>query len=114
MTTFKATKVQVKALVGQAFPDYRGRKFSIEFAQTLTLHNLGWDGGSRNEYVAVDVNAHMLPIGNSYMQFDPLEGKTFKIPADVVILERSWFCGHDMGIRIWANPVYLPRWLKGA
>jgi hypothetical protein len=109
--TFKATKQQVKAIMGHAFPEYKGRKFSIEFANSITLYNLGWDGGSKNEYVALDVNAHMLPIGGNY-QFDPLEGKTVRIPADIVIVQHTWFCGQDAGIRIWANPVYLPRWLK--
>lgn len=110
--TFKATKAQVASLVSHAFPEYRGRKFSIEFASTITLYNLEWDGGSKNEYVAVGVNAHMLPIGYGFKQFNPLEGKTVKIPADVVIVQHTFFCGQDAGIRIWANPVYLPKWLK--
>lgn len=112
-TTFKATKAQVAPLVKAAFPEYKGRKFTIEFAGVVTLHDLNWGDGTKNEYVALAVNGQMKPLRTSCSQFDPMENLRVSIPANVVIIQHSWFCGQDAGIRIWANPCYMPKWLTG-
>jgi sulfur carrier protein ThiS len=110
--SFKATKKQVWDIVGKAFPGYTGRKFSVELAESVTVHDLNWDGGTKNEYIAVAVNGEMKPIRTGHTQFDPLDGKQIALTPNFVIVQHSYFCGVDCGIRIWAHSCYAPKWIE--
>lgn len=110
--TIKARKAQVWDVVKRAFPEYRGRTFNIEFATSVTFHDLNWGGGTKSEYVAVAANGKTLSVGAGYAPWaNPVEGKTVQIPQNVLIIKRSIFCGHNMGIRIYSHPANMPRWL---
>lgn len=94
------------------FPDYRGRKFQFEFEPRLTFHDLNWDGGTKNEYAFVRSDGATANFGPMPAPWaNPLEGQTVDVPADVLIVMHKYFCGHDTGIKIIANPCHLPKWL---
>jgi hypothetical protein len=98
------TKI-VKALAKVAYPDYRGRKFSVCQARTYTMEDY-WDGGSRCYAVAVDLATGKMvatqPVARN--PFNAAAHATFEIPAGIGILERQIFCGKDCGITLHVAP----------
>lgn len=110
----KLTAKQAKPIVEKVFPDYKGRRFNLEFKSHLTFWDTNWSGGTRNYYVAIksDGEYSRLPISAPWN--NSVEGKTVEIPPDVLIVMRSYYSGKDMGITIYANPVWAPKWLEAA
>lgn len=109
----KAIK-NVKPLIQATFPEYSGRKVNVVFTTKVQFYDLNWDGGTHNAYAAIkaDGTRPNLRGMNARAPWDnPFEGLTVDLPADLVIVCRSYFCGHDTGITIYANPVYAPKWL---
>jgi hypothetical protein len=110
----KVTKAQVRPIVDEAFPNYSGRKFTIEFTAQVTFYDTNWSGGTRNKYVAVRADGgHLISKGYSAPApwANPVEGRTIDLPVDVLIVKHSMFCGTDVGITIYAHPSLAPRWL---
>ena len=109
--TIKLNTAQAKPFAKKAFPNYRGRKFKIVFTDHVTFYDTNWSGGTRNQYVALrsDGKTALLTVGAPWV--NPVEGKTIDLPEDIVIVEHTIFCGQDAGIRIYANPCHLPKWL---
>lgn len=104
----KCKKADVWKVAGRAFPSYKGRSFAIEAAERVTLHDLNWGGGTRNQYVAVElagerVNAPEVPAPWRHQA----EGQTLDIPEGWAVVEHSIFCGVDMGLRVYVNPKNL-------
>ena len=99
-----------------AFPGYNGRMFKIRPSESVRLTGLYWDGGSRDEYKAVNLNTgetsgvehdHTLPP-----QFGgPSRTPKVEIPEGVVIVKHSIFCGKDMGLTFYVNPVNVTKML---
>ncbi len=108
----KLTKKQAWPLVGKLFPDYTGRKFVMQFVERIVFRNLNWDGGSRNEYkfVRSDGKLAVMPVLAPWKEVN--EGRTVELPPEVLVVEHTFFCGRDLGIRIYANPVHAPKWLS--
>ena len=98
----KETKQLVKALAKMAYPDYNGRKFSVEVTRSYYLSNY-WDGGSRNYCVAVDLSTGKIvdPSEESKNPFTNSAHTCVVVPQGVGILEHSFYCGKDMGIRLY-------------
>lgn len=82
---------------------YTGRKFFVEYCDTLMFHTVAWCGGSKNDYtfLAVDGYAENLPFGmtNPFSQAC-VEGKTIDMVPECAVIEHSEFCGHKMGITV--------------
>ena len=110
-TRIKLKKAQVKPILAATFPKYKGRTYEIEFAPTITFHDTNWGGGSRNYYAFVNADGRTGHLVVPAPWNNTAEGETVEIPADVLIVEHCIFCGKDLGIRIYANPVHLPKWL---
>ena len=108
----KLTKKQVNKILSLTYPDYTGRKFSIEFSDNIHFHDTNWSGGSRTYYTFLksDYTAAILPSPAPWV--NPYEGLTVKIPDDILIVEHCFFCGSDMGIRIVANLSHLNQYQK--
>jgi len=108
-TSLKVKKSEVAPIVEYAFPNYTGRKFSVEAAERVTFYDTNWGGGTRNVYVALNMDTSK---GGRFIApapwVNPLEGKTYDLPENVVIVEHSIFCGKDCGIRIYAHPSRFP------
>lgn len=109
--TLKLNKSQVRPILARSFPSYKGRKFAIEFTTRVTFYDTNWSGGTRNQYVAINANGKVAGFSAPAPWNNPIEGMTIDLPEDVLIVEHSDFCGHDMGIRIYANPCHLPKYL---
>lgn len=106
--TIKLRKADVASLVKATFPNYSGRTFTAEQAERVTFHDLNWGGGTRNQYVVVDMVggrvADLRPLSRVHPAQQPMEGQVIELPAGVVVVEHSTFCGKDCGLRFYFNP----------
>jgi hypothetical protein len=106
----KLRKSEVPATLLAAFPDYKGRKFTLEVAETVTLHDLNC-----NRYALVALDGHGSAELPRESPWDPrVEGKTFAIPSGFAVVEHTHFCGKDMGLRFHVSPSDAPRMLPSA
>jgi len=110
----KVTRQRAWPLVKRAFPEYTGRKFIVEFRDRIQFHDTNWSGGTRNEYkfVRIDGAVGELVIGAPWA--NPEEGRIYFMTMGVIVIAHRYFCGHDMGITIYAHPSHLPKWLPEA
>lgn len=111
--TQKLTRKQAAKILELTFPDYQGRKISIEFTPRVTLYDLNWSGGTRNEYAAVRSDGKSGIFSAPAPWVNPYEGMSIEMKPEILLVEHSVFCGHDMGVRIYAHPTHLPKWLPG-
>lgn len=111
-------RAEVAPLVNATFPDYKGRKFKVVCASTVTLYNLNWDGGSRNVYRTCTTEGQQLGTSaraNAAAPWNnPAEGKTLPLPQGAVCVMQSDFCGKDCGLTIYINPEDMPKLLPAA
>lgn len=116
MQTVHIDRREVEHLISATYPEWKGQKVQVEATDSLLVHGLNWSGGSRNQYRActldgkatgsADIGNHAAPWRN------PVEGKTTPIPSGHCVIQHIMFCGKDLGIRIYVNPVDMPRYLK--
>lgn len=101
----KTRKVDVWAVAGRAFPEYRGRSFSVAISGRVVLHDLNWGGGTKNIYKAVSLTqdgaVNGLPALSPWN--NPAEGQALDIPVGWAVVEHTIFCGRDMGLTIHIN-----------
>jgi hypothetical protein len=110
--TMKITNKQATPIVKHVFPEYTGRKFKIEFTESITLYDTNWSGGTKNEYRFIGSNGKIAIPSIPAPWNNMIEGSKIDIPENMLVVEHSYFCGNDMGIRIYANPCHLPKWLN--
>lgn len=115
MQSVKLNTKQAKPIVKATFPDYRGRKFRLEFRDSVRFYDVNWSGGSKNEYKLVNTSGQIGTLaGVTRAPWDnPIEGQEFSLSPDVMIVKHSFFCGSDMGITIYAHPSLAPKLLGG-
>src|SRR5947209_2352229 len=110
------TRKEVNQIVRGTFPSFKGRKIRVYTSETVTLSDLNWSGGTRSQYRAVTLDGAAVGNVDRYNQVapwaNPVEGVTVPIPAGVVVVEHTIFCGKDMGLRIWTNPEDMPKLLQ--
>ena len=109
----KVKKADVWPIVERVFPDYGGRKFSIEFTDHIYFSNTNWSGGSKNSYAMVHVDGRTGAFVAPAPWNNPVEGKRVELTPTVIVVCHSRNCGVDTGITIYAHPVHAPKWLKG-
>jgi hypothetical protein len=107
---FKLTKSQYHKLVAVCFPDYKGRKVTVEFTDKVHIHDTNWSGGTHSDWIVMRTT-DVRPIPEFAPWANPVEGKVANITPEFLIVEHSYFCGKDMGIRIYAHPTYAPKLL---
>jgi len=102
------TEEQVRPVVRATFPDYRGKKFQVVAAESVTLHDLNWSGGSRSSYRACTLTGAPLGGADKYQMMapwdNPAERQTLPILPGACVVEHCIFCGQDMGLRIYVHP----------
>lgn len=92
-----------------AFPDYRGRKFRLEVRQKITLRNRYWSGGTKSDWIAVNLETKQAFAPEVHGFNDPAEfggikgDPTIEIPPNVAIVEHIIFCGKKLGLRIFVR-----------
>jgi len=110
-TTVQLTKKQAWPIVSQVFPQYRGRKFRLEFTSQVGFYDTNWSGGTRSYYAAVRADGKHARLPEFAPWANPIEGKKIDLPVEVLVVEHTHFCGQDCGIIIYANPQHLPKWI---
>lgn len=104
--TFSVPAKEIRWLTDCAFPGYKKRKVNIEVTEKVYFSNTFWDGGSRNQYVAVRLESGekaVLSKGSSPWNAIA-EGKTVQLEPGIAIVEQSCFCGKDMPLRVYLHP----------
>ena len=111
MEPIKVRRSEVKDIVDASFPDYRGRKISVVFADTITFWDTNWHGGTRNVYKAVASDGRVAKLDVPAPWVNVIEGQSSWVPRDAVVVEHSIFCGKDLGLTIHAHTSHAPAWL---
>lgn len=84
---------------------YTGRKVSVEFANKIAFYDTNWGDGSRNWYYFFNMeNSKGKTLIVPAPWLNAIEGETVELPENIICIMRSCFCGHDMGLTIYAHP----------
>ena len=93
----------VKKLLAATFPEYRGRKVKARlWTGPRRLENY-WDGGTRSYYKAVRIVDGAIADFGTDNPFLASAHEPVDLPAGVLLVEHSYFCGTDTGITVWAR-----------
>lgn len=100
------TRKQAKPLIERTFPEYRGRKITLLFQESLVLSNTNWSGGTKSWYAAVHLDGRTASINTDLTPpwDNPIEGQRVNVPLNVIIVQHRHFCGTDLGLTIYVNP----------
>lgn len=112
--SFPITRKQAKSILDASFPEYTGRKIKIEFRLVITFYDTNWSGGTCNKYAVLANNGQGIEDKHVHVSApwaNPAEGYRLDMRRDIVVVCRSYFCGKDCGITIYAHPSYAPRLL---
>lgn len=106
MNPLQVRKADVKAILDRTFPDYKGRKFRVKFADHVVLSDLHWSGGSHNEYAFVRIDGAVKALDFSTVApwSHDNEGRSIQLPPHVCCVKHTDFCGKDLGITLIFNP----------
>lgn len=113
MASVKVTRREAAPIIAASFPGYRGRKIAVRFAERVTLYDVTWSGGTRNEYrvLSAERGVGRIWVGAPWDSRTP-EGAVIPLDGSTIVVEHSEFCGSDMGLTIWAHPVLAPKLLN--
>jgi len=112
----KLRKKDVADIVKATYPDYKGRQFELAFQERYYMSDY-WSGGSRTYVTALKLENGQLGLSSpdvvAHNPFNQKAHSEFDIPKNVMLVERVFFCGKDLGIRIVVHPdsVFIPRLL---
>jgi hypothetical protein len=106
----------IAAIVRATFPDYRRKTVYVKASQTVGLHSLNWEGGSRSEYRACTITGELLGDTSRYAKLAPwdirqVEGLEVPIPPGSVVVRGGHFCGKESLLTIHVNPADMPTYL---
>lgn len=104
----------VKRIATAAYPNYTGRKFSIEVSNRPIDVCSSWEGGSKDYFVFLRLdNLKTWEMPQQSMYDAKVEGADrVSLVAGMVCVEHSIFCGKDMGITIYVHPDNAPRFIE--
>lgn len=109
-TRIKVSKTDksIKTILAATYPEWKGRKVFVKEATSYQMSNY-WSEGSRNFVKAYSLTAGVSkdPSDISQIPFHLSAHATVEIPKDAVLVEHSVFCGKDVGVTIYVNPVNL-------
>ncbi len=115
MTTIHIEPKDVAQIIATTFPGYRGKTVKVTASETVSLYDLNWSGGSRNQYRTCTIDGQPMGSADRFNAMAPwdnvAEGKSLPIPQGFVCVEHSIFCGKDTGLTVYVNPADMPRYL---
>lgn len=116
MSTIYTNAPEVKAVAKAAFPDYNGKKFRVEVKESVDVtYNAYWSGGTKYTYnfIRLDNLQSFGALPSQHPIFDKpiINGDSIPLTKGLVCVEHSYFCGKDMGIRIYVHPDNAPKFL---
>ena len=93
---------EIKAVIIAAFPHYRKKQAEVQSREQFSMYGTYWDGGSRNEYAAVNLVSMRSNGAPHYppTQFGGPGTQTMDIPVNVAIVEAGTFCGKQATARV--------------
>ena len=109
----------LRAIVQGTFPDYRKHKVFIHAAESVTLLDLNWSGGTRCEYAACKVDGGFIGNTDRFHEYAPwdsrqVEGLQVPIPPGAIVVRGGYFCGKASTLALYVNPADMPRLLPSA
>jgi hypothetical protein len=102
MNAIFVSRRDIPKLILEACPTYRGRSFRVCPGVSVCLSNRNWGCGSKSEYMAVSLDDGRVQAAPSTSPSTP--DQTVEIPPRVVVVERTFYCGEDMGVTIYVRP----------
>ena len=109
-----STAPELRRLIQAAFPDYRKKSAFLSAATDVTLSGTYWDGGSRNEYAAIDLATGRNAGAPQYdpPQFGgPRTDPRVQLPVGVAIVRAGTFCGKPATAHVYLHPDNVARLL---
>ena len=93
------------AIARIAFPSWGGRKCSVSEGSTVRVEGTFWDGGSRTEFVAVNLaTGESCGLPESTRTPREMGGTApdnyMVVPAGFALVEHAFFCGKDAGCAV--------------
>lgn len=114
--SIKIPTTQVKALAKAL--GYRKRNVYVRATEEVTLYDLNWSGGSRNEYYAVrleDLAAKSAPQMNDKSPWtNHYEGAKVPLVPGMAIAITCQVCGAEGHMTICVHPADMPKMLPAA
>jgi len=107
----------VKEIITKSFPNYRGRKISIQTEEVINVRSC-WDGGSRDYYHFIQIreDGELVSLGGvrSMSAFEePCKEQISMLSVpNLIVVRHSIFCGKDMGIDIIIHPTMMIKGLS--
>jgi len=99
----KVRKSEVNEILKATFPNYKGRKFHVDFSEKIWVDRIG--GGGSFEKVCIAFHD-----GKKWVSKNP-EVSKLEAPCGYLTIHpmfiyavHSIFCGSDMGIRFYVHP----------
>ena len=97
---------------------YKRKSVVIKAAETVTLHDLNWSGGTRAEYSVFTIDGQYVSNTLPYSALAPwanrAEGAKLPIPEGFIVVEHGCFCGKPARARIYVHPANMPKLLTAA
>lgn len=119
MARIEASPKDFAAIIKATFPDYRGKKITIDTSGRVHFYDLNWIGGTRSEFKACTLGGQ--PLGssaryNAMAPWDPqqIEGKSVDVPQGCVMVRGGYFCGKPSMLTITCNPADMPKLLPSS
>ena len=112
----KLSAKDVPSMLRAAFPNYHGRKWYADVTTKVCLGDTQWGGGSRNQYMAVNLETGQMspPLRSAIGTWPDMKEPMVELHPGVVIVEHSIFMGKDTGITIHVHPENVQRMLPAA
>ena len=112
--TLSRANPMVKRILAVAFPEYTGRKIKARtWTKARQLENY-WSGGSRSYYVAIRVSDGAIADFGTDNPFVRSTHEPVDLPAGILLVENTIFCGKNTGITIWARAEALEQGIAPA
>jgi len=96
----------VKSIIQACYPAYKGRKVRLEPAARAPKELRSyWDEGSRDYFCFYNLDTkEVLPVHSNHPWFEPNQpSRLAGLPAHIVLVEHSIFCGKDIGITLYGH-----------
>src|SRR5258708_27496587 len=107
---FPFSDARVKKLVQSAFPGAKSRR-TVKFIPREEYRVSDyWDGGSRNTPRFLDLNTYQVKSSECVSQRQTIANPfnlpiyTLTLTPGFVVVEHCFFCGKDMGYRVYYHP----------
>lgn len=94
---------------------YRRKKVSVVVTESVSLHNLNWDEGSKNTYHALDIPSGNLVLARAcqvHQMFNEHEGARVALRPDVAIVQTGVFRGKPSLMSLYVHPDNVPAHLE--